>query len=125
MSAAAPGPAGRDPPGPRGIAAGAGRAGAPGRPAPLTGAACVCICSRNPGGDRTHRERHGRGRVSGAGGGGRRGRVAPLRGRLGSSGRAGRAGPGAVLLRAAAGRRPGDGRGVRLAGPLCAWRPPP
>lgn len=62
----------------RGIAAGGGRAGVPVRPAPLTGAACVCICSRNPGGDITHRERHGRGRVSGAGaagGGGRRGRV--------------------------------------------------
>lgn len=75
----APGPAGPNPRRQRGIAAGAGRAGAPRRPAPLTGAACVCICSRNPGGSSTHRERHGRGRVSRAGGwlggGGRRGRI--------------------------------------------------
>lgn len=110
VSAMAPGPAGRDPPGARAIAAGAGRAGAPGRPAPLTGAACVCICSRNPGGDRTHRERHGRGRVSRAGavgGGGRRGRAAACA--SGSGAPAVPAVPG--LLPAS--RGPGDRRWAR------------
>lgn len=132
----APGPAGLNPRRRRGIAAGAGRAGAPGRPAPLTGAACVCICSRNPGGISTHRERHGRGRVSGAGavgGGGRRGRVSPDRA-VSRRSVSGLAAPAAGGLSAqappwccrmlSAVERLGAWRGVWLAGSLCARLPP-
>lgn len=64
------GPAGQNPSGRRAIAAGGRWAGISGRPPALTGAVCLCICSRKPGGSGTHREGHGRGRVSGAAAGG-------------------------------------------------------